>query len=101
MPIINLPYGNNNFNTDDLKNYIISSGRNYIIQGQINCKRSEHTKPSSLDCWLRDNYVDHPDTRQAVNEVIYALINTREFEEGNFPCPDSGRSCRGIKIINQ
>jgi hypothetical protein len=99
MPVISLPYGNNTFNSDDLKDYIRMTGRNYIIQGQVACRREVHPKPSSLACWLRDNYAQYPDTKQAVNEVIDALVNTGEFEEGKFSCPDSGNMGKGIKII--
>jgi len=98
MPMINLPYGNNEFNSDDLKEYIRQTGRSYIIQGQQNRKRADHSKPHSLDCWLRDNYATNSDTKQAVNEVVAALVNTGEFEEGHFSCPDSGRRCKGIRL---
>lgn len=98
MTIIQLPYGNNSFTTEELKNYIRKSGRNYIIQGQQKCRRSEHTKIQSLDCWLRDNYARNPDTKQAVNEVMEDLITTGEFEEGRFQCPESEKICKGIKI---
>jgi len=99
MSLIKLPYGNNSFNSDDLKKYIRRNGKNYIIQGQKACGRVDHPKPHSLDCWLRDNYAQNPDTKQAVNEVIADIINTREFEEGYFTCPDSGRECKGLRII--
>ena len=99
MPMIPLPYGDNDFNSDELKKYIRGTDRNYIIQGQVACRREVHPKPGSLDCWLRDNYSQFPDTKQAVNEVIGALIETGEFEEGIFICPDSNRMCKGIKII--
>jgi hypothetical protein len=100
MPMINLPYGGTSFNSDDLKKYIKSTGRNYIIQGQTACARDKHPKPNSLDYWLRgkcDNYLIN--TKQAVNEVITALEETGEFEKGNFICPDSGNRCKGIKIL--
>jgi len=87
VSMIALPYGNNSFNPDDLKEYVRTSGRNYIIQGQAACTRADHPKPSSLDCWLRDNYVQNPDTKQAVNEVIDALVNTGKFTEGDFIYP--------------
>lgn len=96
--MIMLPYGNNSFNPDDLKEYIRRTGTNFIIQGQVACRRADHPKPSSLDCWLRDNYAQNPDTKQAVNEVIAALVNTGEFTEGDFICPDSGRKCKGVRI---
>lgn len=99
LPMIVLPYGNNSFNPNDLKECVRRSGRNYIIQGQVACRRANHPKPSSLDCWLRDNYAQNPDTKQAVNEVIRALVNTGEFAEGEFICPDSGTRCKGIRIV--
>jgi hypothetical protein len=98
MPIISLPYGYNKFNSDELKEHIKITGINYIIQGQVACRREAHPKPSSLDCWLRDNYARNPDTKQAVNELIQDLINTGEFEEGRFICPDSGNMCKGVRI---
>ena len=101
MPIINLPYGNNHFDSDELKNHIVQSGRNYIIQGQIACTRTNHIKPHSLDCWLRDNYAVNPDVKQAVNEVISDLVNTGHFAEGVFSCPDSGRVCKGIRVVER
>jgi hypothetical protein len=99
MPIIELPHGNASFDSDDLKEYIRTTGRNYIIQGQVNCNREDHPKPHSLDCWLRDNCTLYSDTKQAVNEVINDLIKTGEFREGRFICPDSGRWCKGIQIV--
>jgi len=98
LPFINLPYGNNSFDSNDLKEYIRRTGRNYIIQGQKACRRVDHPKPNSLDCWLRDNYAQNPETKQAVNEVITDLVNTEDFAEGDFCCPDSGRRCKGIRI---
>ena len=99
MPMINLPYGNNAFNSDDLKEYIRQTHEHYIIQGQQHKKRADHSKPHSLDCWLRDNYARNPDTTQAVTEVIAALVNTGEFEKGRFYCPVSGKQCKGIRLV--
>jgi len=98
MPLIKLPYGDNSFNSEDLKKHIQSTGKNYIIQGQVACSRESHPKPKSLDCWLRDNYAKNANTKQAVNEVIISLVNTGEFVQGEFICPDSGRICKGIRI---
>lgn len=99
MPI-SLPYGNNSFDSDDLKEHIRRKGWVYIIQGQTNRRRIDHPKPNSLDCWLRDNYAQNPDTKQAVNEVIEALVSTGDFAEGEFNCHDTGRRCKGIKILD-
>ena len=101
MPSINLPYGNNSFDSNSLKEHIRTTHRNYIIQSQKACRRIDHPKPNSLDCWLRDNYARNPDTKQAVNEVMADLINTRDFAEGEFYCPDSGRRCKGVRIIER
>jgi hypothetical protein len=99
MPMIALPYGHNEFDSDDLKAHIKTTGRDYIIQGQTHRSRVRHRKPSSLDCWLRDNYAKNPDTNQAVNEVVAALVETGDFEEGKFTCPDSGRKSKGIRTL--
>jgi hypothetical protein len=63
--------------------------------------RKDHPKPRSLDCWLRENYASHPDTKQAVNEVIDDLVGTGDFVEGKFMCPDSGHKCKGIKLVER
>lgn len=99
MPTILLPYGNSEFESNDLREHILNSGLSFIIQGQKACRRADHPKPRSLDCWLRDNYANCPDTKQAVNEVIEDLIATGDFEEGVFLCPDSGRACKGIRVL--
>jgi len=103
MAIIHLPHGNSSFNSIDLSEYLKKSNRNFIIQGQVACIRVKHPKPNSLDCWLRDNYARNPDTKQAVNSVIASLVNSGEFEEGKFVCPDSKskRMCKGIKTVNR
>jgi hypothetical protein len=99
MPMIKLPYGNNGFDSDDLKVHIKTTGRDYIIQGQNNRSRADHSKPRSLDCWLRDKYAKNPNTKQAVNAVMAHLVRTGEFTEGEFICPDSHRRCKGIRVL--
>lgn len=102
MATINLKYGNKSFNSDDLKKHIQRMGKNYIIQGQTHCSRAKHRKPNSLDYWLRDNnHRRNRNTKQADNKVIEDLVNTGGFEEGKFRCPDSGRMCKGIKIVQR
>lgn len=101
MAKIYLPYGNNTFDTEDLIHHIHLSRRDYIIQGQQACSLSKHTKPQSLDYWLRSNYAKQPDTKQAVNELIEQLVATKDFEMGKFVCPDTGRECDGIRVIEK
>jgi len=76
--------------------------RDYIIQGQQNCSLLNHTKPNSLDYWLRINYAHEPDTKQAVNEVVDQLVATGKFEKAyGLSCPDSGKRCKGLRIVSK
>ena len=81
-----------------LQDHLMARGQDYIIQGQQQCARDQHTKPQSLDAWLRDNLGTNPNTKQATNDVIAQLVDTRLFVEGKFECPDSGRICKGIRL---
>ena len=99
--IINLPHGGQDsyFDANDLVSYIRDSLRGYIIQGQQNRSLGEHTKPRSLDYWLRVKYAENKDIKQAVNSVIKTLAKTGKFEVAkNLQCPDTGNLCKGIKL---
>jgi hypothetical protein len=99
---IRLPFGGSErcFDANALVRQVIGSGSNHILQGQINCGLSAHRKPRSLDVWLRRNFAANPDIKQAVNEVVNQLVATGLFEEGTFLCPDSGRMCKGIRLVS-
>ena len=99
---IRLPYGGPKagFYVSELVNHIRSTGRDYIIQGQQNCALESHTKPRSLDVWLRKRFTSRKDTKQAVNQVVQALIATGRFEVAYLPCPDSGRRCKGLRLLS-
>jgi hypothetical protein len=97
--MISLPYGRA-FNEQALVSYIHTTGRNYIIQGQQNCSFANQSKPQSLDYWLRQNYAINPDTRQAENSVLNALVNTGLFTvQIKLLCPDKGTYCKGIRLV--
>ena len=98
---IRLPFGGPDakFDVDRLVEHLKDSGREFIIQGQAHRALSVHPKPRSLDVWLRRNFASNPDIKQAVNEVIDQLVSTALFEKGQFVCPDSGRLCKGIKLV--
>lgn len=94
---IELNYGGS-FEVEDLVDYVRRSGRNYIIQGQIACIFADHHKSSSLDYWLR-GVSDSPDTMQANNNIVDAIVATGRFiHSDNLVCPDSGRRCQGIVL---
>jgi len=99
--IITLPYDNNNtFHVGVLLRYLVKTGRFYIVQGQQHVILDRHTKPNSLDYWIRKNIAKNKDTAQATSEVINQLINTGIFEiDDNLMCPDSKNNCNGIKIV--
>jgi len=102
VTMIELPFGGEgaSFPVKALIRHIRDSGRNYIIQGQTHCVLAKHPKPQSLDAWLRLNFTDNQDIAQAVNSVVQALVATGYFAVAKFDCPDSGRECKGIKIVS-
>lgn len=89
------------FHVYELVSHLKNTRRDYIIQGQQNCALYEHTKPQSLDVWLRKEYTDRKDSKQAVNEVVDALVDTGQFEIGYLPCPDSGRWCKAVILVSE
>ncbi len=99
---IKLPHGGPGagFPLSALAAHIRSTGRDYIIQGQQNCALGEHTKPNSLDVWLRQNCTGRKDSKQAVNQVIQALVASGHFEVARLLCPDSGRRCKGLRLVS-
>lgn len=98
--MVNPRYGTT-FDAHDLIDHIRSSGRTYIIQGQQAYALSDHSKPSSLDVWMRYNGdLNKKDTKQADNDVIKQLVGTELFSEGQFKCPDNGRMLKGIEIVS-
>ena len=102
--MIRLPHGgkNSRFYVDDLVSFIKESLRGYIIQGQQNCSLEHHTKPRSLDYWLRVTCADNKNIKQAVNSVINELVATGKFEiVKKLQCPDTGNLCKGIRLIRK
>ncbi len=96
--MITLRYGGR-FNELDLVAYIKASNRKHIIQGQQAVSLKDHTKPNSLDHWLRQFGLNQ-DTKQAENSVIDDLVATGLFRRASaLPCPDSGRLCKGLILI--
>jgi hypothetical protein len=100
--MIQLPHGGPGagFDEQELIDHINSKFRDHIIQGQQQCSLENHTKPNSLDYWLRVNHAKgKQDTKQAVNEVIQQLVETGKFVvEESLVCPDSGRECKGLRL---
>ncbi len=98
---IALPYGDAQFNAHDLVDYIRSftPPRDYIIIGKQKDALVRHRKKTSLDYWLRRRS-RRPDTMQAVDSVVYALVATKLFVlESDLLCPESHRHCKGLRLV--
>ena len=98
---IALPHGGPgaSFPVRDLVEHIKASGRDFIIAGQVDCALADHPRPSSLDCWLRENFAKNKESKQATGEVLEALAATGLFEESrDLVCPDTGQRSRGLKL---
>ncbi|MHB9033374.1 MAG: hypothetical protein ACYC6L_10035 [Anaerolineae bacterium] len=75
------------------------AGRDYIILGGTNCTLEHHTKPSSLDYWLRLRFPLHQDILLADKQVAKELVATGCFRTARYlRCPDDGRLCRGLRL---
>lgn len=99
---ISLPEDDNNvFHVASLLHHLISVQRDFIVQGQQHVALANHTKPNSLDHWLRQNVATNTDTAQATNAVLAQLCNTGLFViDTQLTCPDSGNACRGLRVVN-
>jgi len=100
---INLPYGGPGagFRVSELVSYIRRTERDFIIQGQQKAILAKHTKPHSLDVWLRICHAANPDIMQAVDAVMDALAATGRFErDSSLPCPKTGHLVKGLRLVD-
>lgn len=96
--MIELQYTGLAFDEQDLIDFIMASGRNYMVQGQRVVKLGNHPKPDSLDVWLRKRFQIKKDTKLADNYVVEALVATGNFVVAKEICPESGRLCKAIRL---
>ena len=97
-----LPHGGSDagFHVSELVAHMRESDLGYIIQGQQNCAFEYHTKPHSLDFWLRAGFSDYKNAKQATNAVIDDLVDSGVFAIAYLPCPDSGRWCKALMLVD-
>lgn len=96
--IINLQ-GGGEFSLEALVQYMENLEDGYMIQGQQNVRYADHTKPFSLDYWLRQ-FAVNPDTTQATNSLLATLLATGLFELVNqLICPETGKECKGLILL--
>ncbi len=99
MDKITLPYANNaKFNSNDLINHFREQRMNYMIIGATQVTLQNHTKPKSLDVWIRNhpNVIGYENTCQAVNNVVSQIIEHQSFSLGLRKCPKSKRICKAL-----
>ena len=99
---VELPHGDGaGFRVSELVSHIRNSPRDYIMQGQQHCTLEKHSKPQSLDVWLRTRFTTRSDTTQAVDEVADALVASGLFEVvKGLTCPDSGRRAKALRLVD-
>jgi len=97
---IRLPHGGRDagFPLADLVAHIKASGRDYIIEGAQQVSLADHTKPHSLDYWLRTHATKRSDTKQMVRQVAHDLVATGLFREVRRRCPDSNVVCKALEL---
>jgi hypothetical protein len=98
--MVYLPHGGGGkFDACELVKHIRASGSDYIIQGQQAASLAKHTKPHSLDYWLRQFAKCH-DTKQVVNSVCEDLVATGLFKiSDDLVCPNTGRRVKGLRLV--
>ncbi len=98
--MVYLPHGGGGkFDACELVKHIRASGCDYIIQGQQKASLVQHTKPHSLDYWLRQ-FAKCRDTKQAVNSVCEDLVATGLFKiSDDLVCPSTGRRVKGLRLV--
>lgn len=97
--MIELQYPALAFDEQELIDTIKASNENYMVQGQRVVTLGNHPKKSSFDVWLRKRFPKKQDTKLADNYVIDALLKTGRFVATKEKCPDSGRSCKSIRLV--
>ena len=99
MVEIILPHANNaTIPIQDLIAHFRKNNLNFMIIGSTKATLQKHSKPNSLDVWIRThpNILKYKDTCQSVNTVISQLIKHESFSLGLRKCPKSSRMCKAL-----
>ncbi len=96
---LNLLYnGGGQVDLAKLVEFVKNSG-GVVIIGDAQLALNNHTKPYSLDYWLRTNGAVNPDTKQATNEWIdTVLLPTGLFERTVALDVNTNRECKAIRL---
>lgn len=98
---ISLPADNDStFHVSSLVSYLNDRKRDCIVLGEQPVPLSKHTKRRSLDYWLRTTIARDVDAAQASQQVLKQLCDTGLFQvDHRVPCPDTGETCMGLRLI--
>ena len=97
--MIELRYTGMAFDEQELIDFMKASDLQHMVQGQTIRAFEQHTKPLSLDVWLRNYFPQKRDTKLADNYVIDALVKTGKFIAKREECPKTGRRCKAIRLV--
>ena len=98
---ITLPHANGlSIDINELLQILKDRKMKFIIQGQQHCSLKNHSKKSSLDYYLRLRSGQYINTCQADDSVINQICETGIFKVNiHLKCPETGRKCKGIEIV--
>jgi hypothetical protein len=85
-------------NLDSIISHFNECGGEMVL-GAIKTKFADHNKHRSLDYWLRSNGARIPDQMQAESSLVEQLVGTGHFQAIVMACPDTGRQCKGLKLL--
>jgi hypothetical protein len=90
---------NASFEITELLDELEKRKTNFIIIGAMKATLKTHTKPHSLDYWLRElSIVKLKNTMQATKEVQNSIVNTGRFFLEKRRCPISSNYCNALVI---
>jgi hypothetical protein len=98
---ISLPADNDStFHVSSLMGYLNDRKRDCIVLGEQQVALANHTQRRSLDYWLRTTIASNVDVAQASQQVLKQLCDTGLFQiDHRVPCPDTGKTCTGLRLI--
>ncbi|MBE9610855.1 hypothetical protein [Chitinilyticum piscinae] len=100
MSRISFIYSSGDFDINELVAWVKGSGRTYVIIGGDNTTFDTHSKPGSLDYWLRSKS-SSKDVRQSCAELIAKIVDTGLFVEAQDICPETERLCNSLRLVNK
>ena len=98
--VVELPEGapGDSCDATELVSQIERSGRDYIVIGAQQFALAKHSKPHSLDYWLRVNCTARSDTMQATRALVDRLVGTGLLFRDKMIDPNTGRRVNCLRL---